>query len=922
MYLRYTYSIFIFDAQEVRVKTNSEGQILFFSTNQAALDNAGGKGLHLCQMTVAGLPVPPGFILVTAAYRDFVAANHLDAVIRRTLKIKDHPDAATLDEMSAQIRDAFRRGKLSDSLKHDLIEVWKSLGKPAVAVRSSATAEDLPDLSFAGQQDTYLNVTTEAMLCERVIDCWSSLWTARAIGYRLRQGVNQEGVALAVVVQQMVQSDVSGVLFTANPLTGLRVESVIDATFGLGEALVSGLVEPDHYVVDSRDWRVISKTLGKKGLSIRAGQKGGVEKIAESAQQLQALTDEQIIQLAQLGARVQQAFGEPQDIEWAFSGENLYLVQTRPITSLFPLPEGMAAEPLKTMVSFASVQGMVDPLTPIGSSSLKQLFAMGSELFGIKTTAEKQTVLYSAGERLWINFTPVIRSTFGRKAIPYIFGMVEPTVKQAIDQIIDDPQLQPERKGMSLKARLQLAGFALPVAWNVMLNLIAPISRRKFIVEQGERVLDKANQMARAIKGDRYARLTCQSDLLRQVGYRYLGKALIRFISGVASGVASWNVLRMLTNKADKGSFSQWSDLLLEVTRGVPNNPTTEMDLRLWEMTKGIRADTASVKAMKSETPRELAQRYLRGDLPPVVMDAVNRFLERYGGRGLCEIDLGRTRWTEDPTHVFEMLVNFLKIENENEAPDAVFARGRSAAEAAVEKLTANIRKSRGGFIKARVARFFANRARMLMGLRENPKFFAVRMMWIIHRELRKTGREFMAAGELVHDDDVFYMSLAELREFAAKTPRDWKSLISERRSRFERELQRRQLPRLLLSDGRAFYEGMAESAAGDGKNITGSPVSPGVVEGKVRVVRDPSRAGLMPGEIMVCPGTDPSWTPLFMVAGGLIMEVGGMMTHGAVVAREYGIPAAVGVDRATLRLKTGMKIRLNGSTGEITLID
>jgi pyruvate,water dikinase len=481
------------------VKTNPAEQIMPFLTNDATLENAGGKGLHLCQMTAAGLPVPPGFVLTTQAYEDFVSENHLDAVIHRFLESLRSPDTAALEAASKQIRDAFRRGYLSDGLKDDLIEAWKSLGKPAVAVRSSATAEDLPDLSFAGQQDTYLNVTTDTMLCERVIDCWSSLWTARAIGYRLRQGVNQDGIALAVVVQQMVQSDVSGVLFTANPLTGSRVESVINATFGLGEALVSGLVEPDHYVVDSRDWRVISKTLGKKGLSIRAGQKGGVEKITESAQQLQALTDAQIIQLAQLGAQVQQAFGEPQDIEWAFSGENLYLVQTRPITSLFPLPERMPIEPLKTMVSFASVQGMVDPLTPIGSSSLKQLFAMGSELFGVKTTPEKQTVLFSAGERLWINFTPVIRSTFGRKAIPYIFGMVEPTVKQAIDQIIDDPRLQPERKGMSLKSRMQLAGFAMPVAWNVMLNLIAPISRRKFIVDQGERVLAKANQMAHEI---------------------------------------------------------------------------------------------------------------------------------------------------------------------------------------------------------------------------------------------------------------------------------------------------------------------------------------------------------------------------------------------------------------------------------------
>lgn len=208
------------------------------------------------------------------------------------------------------------------------------------------------------------------------------------------------------------------------------------------------------------------------------------------------------------------------------------------------------------------------------------------------------------------------------------------------------------------------------------------------------------------------------------------------------------------------------------------------------------------------------------------------------------------------------------------------------------------------------------------MGLRENPKFFAVRMMWIIHRELKKTGQEFVSSGELEHADDFFYLSFPELKAFAAGEKRNWKKLISERRSLFEREMQRRQLPRLLLSDGRAFYEGMAEQKGSDGKTVMGSPVSPGVVEGRVRVVRYPGKAGLAPGEIMVCPGTDPSWTPLFLVAGGLVMEVGGMMTHGAVVAREYGIPAVVGVTEATTGLKTGMMVRLNGSIGKITLLD
>jgi rifampicin phosphotransferase len=902
--------------------TSKNTPILPFSSTEATLENSGGKGLHLVEMTAAGLPIPPGFIISTTAYSDFVRSSGLNKVIQAAVLNLKNPTKAEFEDISKGIRSAFTLHQMPTSLKNEILHAYEALGLPAVAVRSSATAEDLPDMSFAGQQDTFLNVTTREMLVTRVIDCWSSLWTARAIGYRLRQGVKQEDIAIAVVVQQMVQSDVSGVMFTANPLTGSRVECVIDAAFGLGEALVSGLVEPDHYVVDLRENRILTKQLGRKALSIRAGEKGGVKQVKEVSIGRQALSDSEILQLSEMGARVQTAFGSPQDIEWAFSGGKLYLLQTRPITSLFPLPENLPVEPLITLVSFAAIQGLVDPLTPIGQSALKQIFAMGSELFGVKTTEQDQTVLYSAGERLWVNFTPIIKNTFGRKAIPYIFEMVEPTVKQAMDQLLDDPRLRPSKNGISLRAFGQMAMFFLPVAGNIFLNILSPTKRRRLIVETGESVLKVMSDRAALIKGDRFQKLAQQVDLLPTIARRYLGRAFRLFVSGVASGVVSWNALRMLTRKADDDISDRWSGLILEVTRGMPNNPTTEMDLRLWEMARTIRKDTDSLAAIDRAAPEKLARQYLAGSLPGVISEEVSSFLGRYGGRGLCEIDLGRTRWAEDPTHVFEMLVNFLKIENEKNAPDIVFARGKVAAEDAIAQLVAHIRQGKAGFVRSRQAKFFAGRARQLMGLRESPKFFAVRMMWVIHREICMTGQEFVAAGELDQPDDLLFLSFLELKAFAKKESRDWKGLIAQRRSLFTREQQRRQLPRLLLSDGRAFYEGMAEQKGKGSKAVMGSPVSPGVVEGKVRVVRDPSRAKLEPGEIMVCPGTDPSWTPLFLVAGGLIMEVGGMMTHGAVVAREYGIPAAVGVTEATTRLVTGMKVRLNGSTGEITLLD
>lgn len=905
------------------MKKTASTSILPLSSPLASLESAGGKGAALSTLTRASFAVPSGFIITTSAYQTFVETNGLNEAINTALKDLDPSDPTGLDKASEQIRSAFCTGIMAEELKNEIADAFLKIGSPSVAVRSSATAEDLPEMSFAGQQDTFLNITSEDGLFRKVIDCWSSLWTARAISYRLSHKVSEEEIALAVVVQEMVESEVSGVLFSANPLTGLRSETVIDATLGLGEALVSGLVEPDHYIVDTIKNEIVQKQLGSKTISIRSAGVNGTKQVTENAQQRQALSDEQILTLNQMGRKVQENFGSPQDIEWAFSGGNFYLLQSRPITSLFPLPDGITAEPLKVFFSFSAVQGMMDPITPIGQSALKSLFATGAGLFDIQVKEDTQTVLLSSGGRLWINITTLIKNSLGRRVIPVALGLVEPTIRQAVLQIQDDPRLQPGRKGVSFHARLQLARFFLPLAGNVIRNILSPSRRRAYIVANGEKILKKMDSMSCAITGDRYEKLALESDLLDRMDKEYLPRTLILFISGVASGMASWNALNMLTKKATANEASQtrWNDLVLQTTRGMPFNPTTGMDLFLWQMAQSIRRDVPSLHAMSDSTPVELATLYQKNQLPALLTKEISGFLDRYGGRGLGEIDLGRTRWADAPTHVFEMLSSFLQIEDPGKGPDILFAHGVDSANEAIDQLAFSVRKAKRGWIKARLVRFFGSRARQLMGIRESPKFFAVRMMWVIHRDLLKIGQEFVEHGELDSPDDLFYLTFPELHSMAAQKELDWRGLICERRAAYQRELRRRQIPRLLLSDGRAFYEGMA-APMGQGENrIVGSPVSPGVVEGLVRVVLNPAHANLVPGEILVCPGTDPSWTPLFLVAGGLIMEVGGMMTHGAVVAREYGIPAAVGVSDATIRLATGQRIRLNGSNGEITLL-
>ncbi|MEZ4646612.1 MAG: PEP/pyruvate-binding domain-containing protein [Chloroflexota bacterium] len=377
--------------------------ILPLNTTEATLSLVGGKGMNLARLAQAKLPVPGGFLITTQAYDDFVTANQLAALLAQTLSGLATDDPAALQTAAEAIRAAFAAGTLSPELRAAISKAYRALAENGVepipvAVRSSATAEDLPDMSFAGQQDTFLHVMGDEGVVTAVIDCWSSLWTARAIGYRARNGIAHEDVSLAVVVQCMVPSEASGVLFTANPLNGKRSEMVIDAIFGLGEALVSGQVEPDQYVFDVSASRIVSKKLGAKALAIHGQAGGGTTTVSAAAAAQQAISDAIIWELIQQGQRVQDLFGFPQDIEWGWANGRLYLLQSRPITSLFPLPPLPADDMLHLMFSFASVQGMLDPMTPLGRDAIMAAFAgAATQLFQMPRTLANQQVLRVAG---------------------------------------------------------------------------------------------------------------------------------------------------------------------------------------------------------------------------------------------------------------------------------------------------------------------------------------------------------------------------------------------------------------------------------------------------------------------------------------------------------------------------------------------
>jgi phosphohistidine swiveling domain-containing protein len=883
-------------------------------SQSAQLENLGGKGLNLCKLSRSGFNVPPGFIISTPAYHLFLETHQLGGLIHDRVSKIQPDDPASLEFASTAIRSAFSSHVIPSQAADQILEAYRSFKGVPVAVRSSATAEDLPDLSFAGQQDTFLNIIGEHALLRAIIDCWSSLWTARVIGYRARNGIPQDGVSMAVIMQEMVSAGASGVLFTANPLTGSRLETVIDATIGLGEALVSGLVEPDHYVVNPTQNEFITKTLGDKRIAVLSKPGGGIHTQKMDISSRQALPDGQIFSLADLGRQIEDVFDFPQDIEWAWDGEQLYILQSRAITSLFPIPKGMKSEPLRIMISFASIQGIMEPFTPLGQDTIRLIFAGGSSLFGYDRTHLSQGVIKIAGERLWGDFTAIIHHPIGARVLPKIIPVIEPTLSPLIQALWDDSNLGRGRGKLRLSTFRRLAGFALPFLKRTFSYIRHPNGVVEQIYHASQVEIDRLLSMRDKITGDK-TRLDDRVELYRQMYY-----AFPYVVPNIVPGAAAGLIPLVLLNRISKQQTGSW-DLALETTRGLPNNETTQMDLDLWETARKIRANGNALQHLSHASSKDLANEYLEARLPDPAQGAIEAFLKEYGLRGLGEIDIGRPRWNEDPAHIMEVLKSYLQIEDDYYAPNVVFKRGEIAAERAIIELASTARSTFGGRLKGKFVRGAARRVRALAGLRESPKFHIVKMMWIIRQALLESGQALVSAGKLQEDDDLFYLYLDELESYAQGEKRDWGKLISERRKSFQAELSRVQFPRLLLSDGRAFYDGSMISDEEDNQ-LTGSPVSPGSVEGLVKVVLNPKIANLSPGEILVCPGTDPAWTPLFLAAGGLVMEVGGMMTHGAIVAREYGIPAIVGVHQATKVLKTGQRVRVDGSSGKIALLD
>jgi pyruvate,water dikinase len=857
----------------------------FREIDKAQVALVGGKGALLGELSrIDDICVPAGFCVTTDAFQRFLAqASSIDDPLDRLSRLKPD-DREAIRALSAEIRRALEGIAIPDDLAAAITRPLARLGEQAAyAVRSSATAEDLPTASFAGQHDTYLNVVGPAAILQHASRCWASLFTERAVTYRLRNGFEHREVQMAVVVQQMVFPHAAGILFTADPITSSRKVASVEASFGLGEALVSGLVNADIYKV--RDGDILAKEIATKQLAIHPLPAGGTQRqaIEPERQEQPALTDAQVVQLARLGRRIEAHFGRPQDIEWCLADDGFQIVQSRPITTLFPIPE-VGDRDNHVYVSVGHQQMMTDPMKPLGIS-LWQLTALRP--------------MYEAGGRLFVDVTQGLASPASRAGLLDALGKSDPLIRDALETILERgdfiPSFPDEGPGEPAPG-----GAPAPIEPDPAI-VTELIRRSQASIAASKR--DIATKSGPALFGF----ILADIQELRRILFDPQSHQV--FMTAIE---ATWWLNEQL--QAWLGEKNAADTL----TQSVPHNITSEMGLALLAVADVIRSHPEVVTFLQNVDEDEgfmvdLAK--LAGGRE--AQDAIRAYLDKYGMRCVGEIDITRPRWTERPTTLVPMILSNVK-NFEPGAGERRFEQGRQEAWTKEQELLGRLRALPNGERKAEDAKRMIDRVRTFIGYREYPKYGMVSRYFVYKQALLEEAERLVRAYVLAEKEDIFYLTFQELHEVARTNQVD-EQLITRRKDAFGSH-QALTPPRVLTSDGEVIAGAYRRDHLPAGA-LVGLPVSAGTIEGRARVILDMGEADLEAGDILVTAYTDPSWAPLFVAITGLVTEVGGLMTHGAVIAREYGLPTVVGVKDATRLIRDGQRIRVHGTDGYVEIL-
>ncbi|MBN6189090.1 phosphoenolpyruvate synthase [Aneurinibacillus sp. BA2021] len=851
----------------------------------------GGKGTNLGELSkVHGIQVPEGFCVTTEAYKRAIEQNEelpqwIDQLTR--LKVEDRDQ---IGEICREIRKIIMGIKIPSDVAKAVAHTLSQFGdEHAYAVRSSATAEDLPQASFAGQQGTYLNIIGKEAILRHISKCWASLFTDRAVIYRMQNEFDHRQVYASVIIQRMVFPQASGILFTADPITSHRKLLSIDASFGLGEALVSGLVSADCYKV--REGNIVDKRIATKKLAIYGRKEGGTEtkQIDPDQQKTQTLTDQQILQLARIGRQIEAYFACPQDIEWCLIDDTFYIVQSRPITTLYPIPEANDQEN-RVYVSVGHQQMMTDPMKPLGLS-----------FYLLITPAPMR----KAGGRLFVDVTRMLASPVSRDTLLNTLGQSDPLIKDALMTIIErdfiktlpndnrEPGTNNSNKGRPS------AGFQPQIE-----NDPTIVSK---LITRSQASIEEVKQNIQTKSGaDLFDFILEDIQRLKKILFDPQSSAVFM----AAMNASSWINEKMMEWLGEKNAADT-------ISQSVPNNITSEMGLALLDVADVVRPYPQVINYLQYVKKDTFLDGLVAFDGGQEARAAIQAFLDKYGMRCAGEIDITRTRWSEKPITLVPIILGNIKNFEPNESKRK-FEQGRQKALEKEQALLERLKSLPDGEQKATETKRMIDLVRNFIGYREYPKYGYINRYFIYKQALLKEAEQLVQAGAIQEKEDIYYLTFEELHE-AVRTNKLDQQIISKRKDEYKL-YEKLTPPRVITSEGE-IIAGEYKQENLPAQAIVGQPVSSGVIEGRARVILRMEDAKLEDGDILVTAFTDPSWTPLFVSIKGLVTEVGGLMTHGSVIAREYGLPAVVGVENATKLIKDGQRIRVNGAEGYIEIV-
>ncbi|MFJ7366579.1 phosphoenolpyruvate synthase [Peribacillus frigoritolerans] len=853
----------------------------------------GGKGMNLGECSrIDGILVPEGFCVTTEAFKRVIGENDELHQLLDQLAVQKVDERKRISEISRKIRDLIEGIEIDKGIEEDIDRCLLTFGfEHAYAVRSSATAEDLPFASFAGQQDTYLNIKGKDAILQHVSKCWASLFTDRAVIYRMQNGFDHRKVFLSVVIQRMIFPQASGILFTADPVSSNRKVLSIDASFGLGEALVSGFVSADNYKV--QEGRIVEKKISTKKLAIYARNEGGtVEREIEPGQQvLSTLSDEQVLELERNGRKLEAHFGCPQDIEWCLADDTFYIVQSRPITTLYPIPEANDEEN-HVYVSVGHQQMMTDAMKPLGLS------------FWLLTTPAPMRI---AGGRLFVDVTHMVATPDSRKMLLDAMGQHDPLMKDALMNIMeraDFIKTSPDDNKGPRTSKSSNKGIASLGSQAQIENDPTIVSE---LIKSSETSIEELKQNIQTKSGsDLFDFILEDILILKKILFDPQSSAVFT----AAIDASAWINEKMNKWLGEKNAADTLS-------QSVPNNITSEMGLALLDVADMIRPYPEVIDYLQQVKDDNFMDELVKFNGGQETQDAIYNYLGKYGMRCAGEIDITKIRWSEKPTTLVPVILSNIKNFEPN-ASDRKFEQGRQEALKKEQELLDRLKQLPDGEQKAKETKRMISLIRNFIGYREYPKYGMVSRYFVYKQALLKEAEQLIQTNVIHEKEDIYYLTFEELHEVVRTNKLDYQ-IISKRKDEYKL-YEKLTPPRVITSDGEIIVgEYKRDNLMAEA--IIGLPVSSGVIEGRARVILSMEDADLEDGDILVTTFTDPSWTPLFVSIKGLVTEVGGLMTHGAVIAREYGLPAVVGVENATKLIKDGQRIRVNGSEGYIEIL-